>query len=190
MTLRNLKRLIDYAIDDCQWIILQNPKAILSEGDFERLLSDCISKRIGYMAVNPDPNEYAVYSQISHYDNEENVLDARVDLLLMIPAKIKESLDHYKRFVYKSKKSIAIELKYRHDDKKADIDAAKEDIKKYVKYKDDSYYYAIILLDKKDNTIKCEEDIFTFYEEQKNEYGNDCINKFFCKVLYKEIEKE
>ncbi len=188
MTLRDLKRLIDYAIDDCQWIILQNPNAILSEGDFERLLSDCISKRIGYMAVTPNPNAYAVYSQISHYDNEDNVLDARVDLLLMIPAKIGKYLDHGKRFVYKSKKSFAIELKYRHDDKKADIDAAKEDIEKYVKYKDDSYYYAIILLDKKDNTIKCEEDILTFYEEKKKEYGNDCINKFFCKVLYKNIE--
>ena len=186
MSLQEVKQLIDYAIDDSQWIILQNPKAILSEGDFERLLSDCISKRIGYMAVNPNPNEYAVYSQISHYDNEENVLDARVDLLLMIPAKIQESLDHYKRFVYKSKKSFAIELKYRHDDKKGDIDAAKEDIEKYVKYKDDSYYYAIILLDKKENTDNCEKEILDYFEEKKREYGNDCQNKFFCRILVKE----
>lgn len=186
MSLQKLKQLIDYAIDDCQWIILQNPKVILSEGDFERLLSECVSKRIGYMPENPNPNEYAVYSQISHYDNEENVLDARVDILLMIPAKIKKSLDHYKRFVYKSKKSIAIEIKYRHDDKKADIDAAKEDIKKYVKYKDDSYYYAIVLLDRKENTDKCEEEILDYFEEKKREYGNDCQNKFFCRVLVKE----
>lgn len=186
MTLQNLKGLIDYAIDDCQWIILQNPKAVLSEGDFERLLSDCISKRIGYMAVHPNPNEYAVYSQISHYNNEENVLDARVDLLLMIPAKIENSLDHFKRFVYKSKESVAIELKYRHDDNKTDVDAAKEDIDKYVRYKDDSLYYTIILFDNKNGTANCEEEILKYYEDKKKEYGVNTESMFFCKILLKE----
>ena len=193
MNLQELKHLIDYAIDDCQLIIQRNPMSVLSEGDFEKILSNCISKRIGYVAINPIPTEFAVYSQISHYNNENDLLDARVDLVLMKPALIDSEaiiVNHNKRFVYKSKESFAIELKYRHDDKKNDVDAAKDDIEKYVKYKDDSYYYAIILMDKKDNTIKCEEDILDFYEEKKNEYGNDCINKFFCKVLYKEIEKE
>lgn len=188
MTLRNLKTLIDYAIDDCQWIIQQNPKAILSEGDFERLLSECISKRIGYMAVTPNPNEYAVYSQVSHYDNEENVLDASVDLLLMIPAKIKKSLDHNKRFVYKSKKSIAIELKYRHEDNHASVSAAIQDIDKFIKYKDDSYYYSIILLDKNDETKSNEKEIIDYYNAKKIEFGNEYEDRFFCKVLVKETK--
>ena len=112
MNLQDLRRLIDYAINDCQLIIQQAPDAVLSEGDFERLLSECISKRIGYSpGVQTAPNEYAVYSQISHYDNEENYIDARVDLLLMKPEEIEKSLDHFKRFVYKSKESVAIELK-------------------------------------------------------------------------------
>lgn len=186
MTLRELKRLIDYAIDDCQWIILQNPKAVLSEGDFERLLSECISKRIGYIPGKPNPDKFAVYSQISHYDNEDDALNARVDLLLMKPSKIKKSQDHNKRFIYKSKESIAIELKYRHDDNRGCVTAAISDIDKFVKYREDSCYYSIILLDKSQNIEVLKEEILDYYESKKTELSRDYLNKLFCKVLVKD----
>ena len=75
MDLQELKVLVDYAIDDCQRIIQKDPKTILSEGDFERLLSDCISKRIGYNPGILQPDEYAVHSQITHYDNESDIYE-------------------------------------------------------------------------------------------------------------------
>lgn len=188
MNLQELKQLIDYAIDDCQWIILQNPKVVLSEGDFEKLLSECISKRIGYIPTKPTPDSFAVYTQISHYDNVTDKKDAEVDILLMKPDKIKRTIDKNKRFIYKSEESIAIELKYRHDDNQGCVTAAKEDIDKFVKYKDDSYYYSIILLDKNENTEEHEEEILKYYETQKSAIGRDYDNKFFCKVLVKETE--
>ncbi len=186
MGLRDLKRLIDCAIEDCQQIIDANPKAILSEGDFERIMANCISKQIGYTPGIITPNAYAVYTQISHYDNEDDTLNARVDILLMKPNSIIESGDHNKGFFYKSKDSFAIELKYRHDDNRGCVTAAKGDINKFVKYKDDSHYYAIILLDKNENTVDHEREIFTYFKAKKSELGNEYVNKFFCKVLLKE----
>ena len=128
MELLELPRLVELAISDCEQIIMQNPKAVLSEGDFEKFLSECISRRIGYVAESPTPNTFAVYTQISHYDNISDDNDARVDILLMKPDKIDISVDNNKRFIYKSKESFAIEIKYRHEDSHAFVTAAIQDI--------------------------------------------------------------
>ena len=186
MRLRELKRLIDYAIDECQRIIKENPKAVLSEGDFERIMANCISEQIGYVYRIFVPDTFAVYTQISHYDNETGDLNARVDILVMKPGKIIETGDVNKGFYYKSKESFAIELKYRHDDNGGCVTAAKEDIDKFVKYKDDSHYYAIILLDKNDNTLDHEREILTYFKAKKSELGRKYANKFFCRVLLKD----
>ena len=186
MGLRELKRLIDYAIDECQRIIKENPKAVLSEGDFERIMANCISEQIGYVSRIYVPDTFAVYTQISHYDNETGDLNARVDILVMKPGKIIETGDVNKGFYYKSKESFAIELKYRHDDNGGCVTAAKEDIDKLVKYKDDSHYYAIILLDKNDNTLDHKREILTYFKAKKSELGRKYANKFFCRVLLKD----
>lgn len=185
MNLQELKGLIDFAIDDCQKVIRHNPKVVYSEGDLERLLSECISKRIGYVVDSPTSDSFAVYSQISHYNNEKEEVDARVDLLLMKPDKIIQDLDKNKRFVYKSDESFAIELKYRHADNHESVKAAIEDIDKYIRYKDDSYYYTIILLDKNDNTSEYRKEILDYYRGKKKELGREYKNRFFCKVLIK-----
>lgn len=186
MSLRELKKLIDYSIEDCQQIIRINPQAILSEGDFERILSNCISSRIGYSPKIPEPKAFAVYTQISHYDNEDDFLNTRVDILLMKPGKVKISMDHNKNFIYKSKQSFAIELKYRHDNDRGCVSAAKEDIRKFLKYKEDSYYYAIILLDRNEKTAEFENEIIRYYIDEKAKLDRKYKNKFFCKVLVKE----
>lgn len=185
MDLFELKGLVDFAIDDCQSIIFKNPKCILSEGDLERILSNCISKRIGYVAENSDPNGFSVYSQISHYNNEKEEIDARVDILLMKTNRIIESFDHNKRFVYRSNESFAIELKYLHADNRGCITAAKSDIDKYVRYRDDSHYYAVVLLDKNDRIEDYKRDIMNYYMGKKEQLGAEYENKFFCKVLQK-----
>ena len=187
MELIELKQLVDLSIDDCQQIINHNPKVVLSESDFEKLLSECISKRIGYVPEKPTPDSFAVYTQITHYDNIKNKLDARVDILLMKPDIIFKTRDINKRFVYKSKESIAIELKYRHDDNKGCVTAARKDIDKFYKYKDDSYYYAIILLDKNNNTDKHEKQIKKYYRKVRDsEQNQQYADKFICQVLIKE----
>jgi hypothetical protein len=48
MGLRELKRLMDVAIDACQQIIEANPKAVLSEGDFGIILLDQNSNTFEY----------------------------------------------------------------------------------------------------------------------------------------------
>ena len=186
MELKELKQLVNLSIKDCQRIINKNPKVVLSESDFEKLLSECISKRIGYVPEKPTPDSFAVYTQITHYDNIKNELNARVDILLMKPDKICKTRDNNKRFVYKSKESIAIELKYRHDNNSACVTAAMKDIKKFYKYKDDSYYYAIILLDKNANTQTHRKDILDYYKKVRDSRKNKKYkNKFFCQVLTK-----
>ena len=187
MNLQELKEFIDLAIKDCERVIKKNPKAILSEGDLERLLSFYISKRIKYNPKRPNPDAFAVYSQISHYD-VTNVVDARVDLLLLKPGKIEPSIGKNKRFIYKSDESFAIELKYQHTENKKAVSEAKKDIRKYIKYKDNSYYYAIILVDGNESTSKFEKEILSYYEKKKKEFGNEYNNKFFCKVLKKKAE--
>ena len=188
MELLELSRLVELAISDCEQTIKQNPKAVLSEGDFEKLLSECISRRIGYVAGNPTPDTFAVYTQISHYDNFSDDKDAQVDILLMKPDNIDKSIDKNKRFIYKSKESFAIELKYRHEDNHACVTAAIQDIDKFSRYKDDSYYYSIILLDKNDKTKSNEKEIKDYYIAKKKEFGEEYENRFFCKVLVKETE--
>lgn len=185
MSLEELKALIDLAIDDCDRIIQQNPKVVLSEGDFERLLANAISKRIGYVPEQPNPDGFVVHSQISHYENEQNTLDARVDLLLMKPEQIKKCCVHNKRFIYKEKDSFAIEVKYQHAGNNDSVQRAKEDIDKYIKYKEDSWYYAVILLDENDKTSEYEKDILNYFKEKKEKLGEEYKERFFCKVLIK-----
>ena len=187
MRIQKLKVLVDYAIDDCQRIIQNDPLVVLSEGDFEKILSDCISNRIGYHPGIAKPNDYAVHSQITHYDNESNELNARVDILLAKPVDIKPDYTHNKNFVlFRSANSFAIELKYRHYNSFACVTAAKKDIDKVVKYADDSYYYFIILLDKNVQTKNHIEDIMNYYETKKAELDEKYKRKFFCRILVKD----
>lgn len=65
MELLELKKLINDALDDCQSIISANRNAVLSESDFERLLSTCIAKSINDDIRNP--HDFSVHTQVSHY---------------------------------------------------------------------------------------------------------------------------
>lgn len=187
MNLQELKQLIDLAIRDCQRIVNRNPNVILSEGDFERILAECISKRIGYVVECPDSKGFVVHSQISHYDNERDECDAQVDILLARPTDIKPYSSLNKKYIiYSSAESFAIELKYRHDAHQGCVTAAKEDIDKFLKYyKEDSYYYSIILLDKNRDTSKHKREIMDYYQTAKSKLERDYAKKFFCKVLVK-----
>ena len=106
----------------------------------------------------------------------------------MKPDKIDISVGNNKRFIYKSKESFAIEIKYRHEYSHACVTAAIQDIDKFIKYKDDSFYYSIILLDKNDKTNSNEKEILDYFNAKKKEFGKDYENCLFCKVIKKGTE--
>lgn len=190
MNLRELKLLIDYAINDCQRIIRENPKSVLSEGDFEQLLSDCIAKRIGYVTTAPQANDFTVHTQISHYNNENDKYDAKVDILIAKQNDIKKSWSLNKQYeIYQASESFAIELKYLHAVSKNILKKATEDIDKFKNYyKDDSHYYSIVLLDKNENTINYKKEILKYFKDEKAKLGKKYRNNIYCKVLTKKSE--
>ena len=186
MNLQELLPLIDNAIDDCARIIQNNPQAVLSEGDFERLLSDCISKGIGYNAADPDPNRFSVHTQISHYKDEDREVDARVDILLVKPKDIIPHMSHNKKFViYTSAESVALELKYIKGNKQG-LSEVKKDINKISIYDKDSYYYSIVLLDSSKRVNTRVRNILFYFNAKINENKVKHVNSFFCKVIVKE----
>ena len=99
MELLELKELIKDALDECQSIISANRNAVLSESDFERLLSTCIVR-----AINDDirnPHDFSVHTQVSHYFDEDGKtdVDRRVDILLLKESELTPFINH-KRFKY------------------------------------------------------------------------------------------
>lgn len=180
MELSELKILIDEAIDDCQTIINENPVIVLSEGDFERLLSFCIEKRLRQQ----NDNEYGVHSQISHYFDRYAHLDRRVDILLLKEKEIYPHVNH-KEFIY-NKDSFAIELKYLH--RKDSVLKVMEDFRKRGELGPKSWLYVVTLLDSSNEKI---------YEKRKGKIEEmkqiivNCNNKYkknlFCKVIKKTI---
>ena len=189
MNLQELKQQVDLAIKDCQQVIIQNPKAVLSEGDFEKLLADCISERIGYDASNPNPNNFGVFTQMTHYNNLTDRRNAYSDILIVKPCDIQSGGNKSKGYIIpQSKESFAIELKYSHGNNRKCVTGAQKDIDKFEKYKDDSHYYVIALLSNNPETSNDETDILNYYKEKIEEFGEECKNKFFCKVLVKGTE--
>lgn len=192
MDLQKLKVLIDYAIDDCQQIIQNNYRAVLSEGDFERLLSDCISNQIRYNVKTPDPDNFSVHTQISHYKNEEKEVDARVDVLLAKPKDIIQDYSYNKNFlIYTSAETVALELKYIKNSKLG-LSKVKEDINKIFKYNNDSCYYSIVLMNSSKRVKMRVRNVLNYFNAVKSEFtivnkeSKEIENRFFCKVIVKE----
>ena len=70
MKLEELKYLVDLAIDDCQSIITRDSKTVLSESDYERLLANCIARRINYVPEKPEKDGFSIHTQITLCYNE------------------------------------------------------------------------------------------------------------------------
>lgn len=185
MELLELKELINEALDECQSIISANRNAVLSESDFERLLSTCIAK-----AINDDirnPHDFSVHTQVSHYFDEEGKtdVDRRVDILLLKESELIASINH-KRFKY-SDESIAFELKYLH--KTDSVSKVKCDFCKWDDLKSESSLYVIVLIDTQNDEdySKKEEKIRLMYENQIGDNDNSGQNQLFYRVLKKVI---
>ena len=185
MELLELKKLINDALDECQSIISANRNAVLSESDFERLLSSCIAKSIKEDIRNP--HDFSVHTQVSHYFDEEGKtdVDRRVDILLLKESGLTPFINH-KRFKY-SGESIALELKYLHETDS--VSKVKYDFRKWDDLKNESSLYVIVLIDtRKDEDYSDKEAKIRFmFEEKIGNSGNNGPNQLFCRVLKKII---
>lgn len=146
-----MNEIINLAIEDCKNQIQNEPYRILSEGDFERLLANCLEKGIKEQYKDTD-KMYVVHTQISHYpDNTDNAkVDARVDILIMDENERKECDKHNKAYTYAAH-SYAFELKYLHNNN--DVNRIENDLEKVNSLAPQSDLYVIALLDKKDDSI-------------------------------------
>lgn len=196
MSLCELKEHIDSAIDCCQRIIVNHPTVILSEADFERLLSLCITHQIGENFLKePSNEEFSVHTQISHYVDGKVHPDVRPDVLLLKECELKKAIDNYrsrKTEMYEGP-SIAIELKYLHIGDSTSM--VQHDFEKWEsKLDDNTWLYVVVLLDISDNHRyrrryeTKEEKINQLYETMKNENPDD-NNRIFCKVIKKTVKR-
>ena len=185
MELLELKKLIKDALDECQSIILANRNAVLSESDFERLLSNCIAKSINDDIRNP--HDFSVHTQVSHYFDEEGKteVDKRVDILLLKESELTPFINH-KRFKY-SGESIAFELKYWHETDS--VSKVKCDFCKWDDLKNESSLYVIVLIDtrREEDYSKKEEKIRLMFEDMVGDDDNSGQNQLFYRILKKEI---
>lgn len=182
MGLTELIKRINAALRDCQSLIYDNPKVILSEADFERYLSNFISDRIGYNPRNPVDHGFSVHSQISHHREDNRVVDARVDILLFKDDDSIETDSVEKRFRC-SGKSIVIELKYLHTNNHYSI--VQEDFDKINKIGKESWLYVVVLLDNCDKGLflRSKRKILKMWKDQAS--INQSKGKIFCRVLEK-----
>ena len=185
MELLELKKLIKDALDECQSIILANRNVVLSESDFERLLSNCIAKSINDDIRNP--HDFSVHTQVSHYFDEEGKteVDKRVDILLLKESELTPFINH-KRFKY-SGESIAFELKYLHETDS--VSKVKCDFCKWDDLKKESSLYVIVLIDtrREEDYSKKEEKIRLMFEDMVGDDDNSGQNQLFYRILKKEI---
>lgn len=184
MELNELKKRVDGALKDCQDLIKKNPCVIRSEADFEKYLSLFISERIGFVPRNPIKGNFSVHSQITHYEEENGNIDARVDILLFKEDDTIETNDLNKMFICAGK-TMAIELKYLHTNNYHGI--VQKDFDKEDKICKDSWLYIVVLLDNNNQSafLRRKSEIISMW---KNKVTNKkCKGKLFCKVLEKKI---
>ena len=157
MALYELKECIDSAICNCQELLLKNPNLVLSEGDFEKLLCNCISEVINYDPLKPS-DSFTVHTQISHYMDGKKHSDMRVDILLLQESKLR-NCTKAKNFQYCSD-SFALELKYLHE--KDDIRKVRCDFCKRKDLDANSWLYVVVLMD-------CSDDSNYKFDEKKKD---------------------
>ena len=131
-----LRKLVGQAIDCFGKNLNQVSDFILSEGDFERLLTNKIEECL--------TEEYVIHNQVSYYGHT-NALKYRVDCVVMKKDEVRDSIEYHKGYKYTSD-SIAIELKYYR--KNADVSTIKKDIdKSNVLEKSNAFLFVVALLE-------------------------------------------
>ena len=173
--------IIESAIANCEMLIQEKPFMILSEGDFERLLANCLDSCI---KISLNDINYVVHTQISHYANDgaDSSVDARVDILVMDERERIKCEKHLKGYIYASA-SYAFELKYIHNGES--IEPVRKDFDKADKLLPQSELYVMVLFDSYDldhiNSVK------NMYEQKAKSISHK--SKLHYKVMFKRNEE-
>lgn len=148
--------LISDSLDNVLLQLKENPNIILTEADFERLLTTAIYERLGdYNKTHK--TDYVVHNQISHYLSttyeERRKVNYRVDCLLIKESDMISCTKHRKGFVY-SGDSVAIELKYfKSNDNLQKIQSDIDKSKLLLETKGSCLYVIAMLEEKKSNQL-------------------------------------
>lgn len=150
MTLIELKRTITAALHECQIIVEEQPKVVLSEADLERLLSWCIMKHLGQGNYQkPSPNDYQVHTQVSHYEDGQIKPNRRPDILLITENGM-EDASKRKEFEYHGS-SFTLELKYLHYNES--VERVDEDFNKRKDLYKKTWLYVVVLIELDDERL-------------------------------------
>ena len=151
MELIELKDLIIGALADCEQKLQEEPEIVLSEADFERLVSWSIMNRLGHSDYRiPQKGDFTVHTQVSHYFDGIPSPLYRVDILLLTKEGM-ENAKNQKEFVYRND-SFALELKYFHgNDTLSRIKEIKCDFCKRKLLDQNSWLYVVALIEEDDD---------------------------------------
>lgn len=175
MEYKDVVALVEDSVKECTCVIKNNPHAIFTEADFERILTNTIEKNLQAKAA-----DWVVHNQISHYYKsklEENSfcspnekIDYRVDIVVLNKEFTAYSYKHHKGIIY-SYKSIALELKYfRCNDNVERItkDFEKAESLTMSGIEKDSTLFVIPLFEKTDDVNRLQDKIPEKYEKDIN----------------------
>jgi len=185
MELLELKEKIKASLMRCQSIIESNPNAVLSEADFERLVCRCISENTSEDIMHPKDDDYSIHTQVSHYSDENDELNYRIDVLLLKESGLERCLKCRKHFKYAGD-AFAIELKYLHayeSVRKVECDFCK---RKHLE--ETTWLYVVVLIDSENNEVfeekkKQIDEMRNYFIYQNGKYKN----LLFSEVLYKKV---
>lgn len=176
--LTKLQEIVSEAIENAFLEIKETPNIVLSETDFERLLSTKIEDLLRVKINQQTDNRYVVHNQVTHYMSEESCnIDYRVDILIMRENGIMESSLHHKGFSYfvnEENPAIVIELKYfRKNDYvyKIEGDIGKIDV---LTQDHNTFVFIIALLEIENPTKRC---------DIQRRYDSALVDKSFSKLI-------
>lgn len=182
MELSELKEIIDKALQLCQRKLNEQPTIVLSESDFERLLSWRIMKELNQNNYKRhQPTDYTVHTQITHYKDGIIKHNRRPDILLLTEEGMRNA-DTPKGFIY-TEDSFALELKYIRANDTDYLRKVKGDFRKRKEIYNKSWLYFVVLIESDNNTE---------YNEKKTkiEIAANKIPEYetnlFCFVMRKE----
>ncbi len=148
MELSELKGIIDKAIKRCQRKLKEQPAIVLTEADFERLVSWSIMKQLKQDDYKkPAPEDYVVHTQISHYPDGEIRSNHRPNIrpdIILLTGEGMEKADKAKDFKY-DKESLTLELKYLRIGES--IGKVKGDFEKRKKLYSKSWLFVVVLIE-------------------------------------------
>jgi hypothetical protein len=150
MELSELKVIIDKALRLCQCKLNEQPTIVLSESDFERLLSWRIMKELNQNNYKKhQPTDYTVHTQITHYKDGIIKHNRRPDIILLTDEGLRNA-NTPKAFIY-TEESFALELKYIRANDTDYLRKVKEDFRKRKEIYNKSWLYVVVLIESESN---------------------------------------